>query len=149
MCGNQLCFKSVLGVPLQRAVLVSGIIELSITSIATILNVVKYASFSHSYSDECEGKDVCLGPLIKYAVFDALFGVICSLLLIFGAKRTDKCLLICWMVITFFISIKYVYVVIIHDWTALEVRQYNFNFNISDPNVPCVTKIQSQSLCRK
>ena len=31
--------------------------------------------------------DVCVGPLLKYAVFDAFFGILCSLLLIGGARQ--------------------------------------------------------------
>ena len=110
MCGSGPCFRTVCGVPLQRAVLIVGYIELSITIIATILNVIKYEGFLDNYSVECNGKDVCFGPLIKYVVLDVLFGVICSLMLIFGAKRKSKCLLICCMVFTFLISLKYVYV---------------------------------------
>ena len=109
-----------LGVPLQKAVLIIGYVELGITIIATILNVIRYNSAFDSYGDECAGKDVCIGPLIKYAVLDGFTGVVCSLMLIFGAKRQNKCLLILWMLITFCISIKYTWVVFTHDWTSLE-----------------------------
>eukprot|EP00092_Neocalanus_flemingeri_P048189 GFUD01054915.1.p1 GENE.GFUD01054915.1~~GFUD01054915.1.p1 ORF type:complete len:211 (+),score=45.79 GFUD01054915.1:202-834(+) len=117
MCGREPCFRSVFGIPLQKAVLIVGIIELSITIIATILNVLRFAD---GYVNDCDGEDVCIGPLIKYSVFDAFFGIACSLLLIFGAKRKNKCLLVLWMIITFFISIKYIYVVVGNDWTATE-----------------------------
>ena len=121
MCGGEPCVRSVLGIPLQRSVLIIGYIELGITIIATILNTIKYATDRTGYDYECEENDVCFGPLIKYAVFDAFFGIICSLMLIFGARTRSHCLLICWMILTFFISFKYVWVVVTHDWTALEV----------------------------
>ena len=66
-------------------------------------------------------QDVCIGPIIKYAVFDAFFGVVCSLLLIFGAHLRNNCLLISWVVITLCTSLKYFYVVVISDWSRLEV----------------------------
>eukprot|EP00092_Neocalanus_flemingeri_P023655 GFUD01025657.1.p1 GENE.GFUD01025657.1~~GFUD01025657.1.p1 ORF type:complete len:241 (+),score=55.99 GFUD01025657.1:109-831(+) len=124
MCGilsSEPCFRSVFGVSLKRTLLIVGFIQLFITIIATILNIIKSSStFFDSYSEECEGKDICIGPLIKYSVFDAFFGIACSLLLIFGAKRKNKCLLVFWMIITFLISIKYIYVVVGNDWTATE-----------------------------
>ena len=121
MCGGEPCFRSVFGIPLQKTVIIVGYVELVITIIATILNVFRYKSAFASYGDECDGKDVCIGPLIKYAVLDGFAGVACSLMLIFGAKRQNKCLLILWMITTFCISIKYIFVVITHDWTNLEV----------------------------
>jgi len=120
MCGGGPCFHTFFGIPLQLTVIIIGVIELVITIIATILNVVKFAQFVDPYSDECEGKDVCIGPLIKYSVFDAFFGVVCALLLIIGAHTRNHCMLITWMVITFLTSIKYIYVVVTHDWTSLE-----------------------------
>ena len=122
MCGGGPCFHTFFGIPLQLTVIIIGVIELVITIIATILNVVKFAQFVDPYSDECEGKDVCIGPLIKYSVFDAFFGVVCALLLIIGAHTRNHCMLITWMVITFLTSIKYIYVVVTHDWTSLEVH---------------------------
>ena len=74
-------------------------------------------------------QDVCIGPIIKYAVFDAFFGVGCSLLLIFGAHLRNNCLLISWLVITIFTSLKYVYVVVVSDWSRLEVQnKFDFKF---------------------
>ena len=70
---------------------------------------------------ECDDKDVCIGPIIKFAVFDALFGVGCSLMLIFGAHLRNHCLLVSWMVVTLVISTKYIWVVIVNDWSNLEV----------------------------
>ena len=67
-------------------------------------------------------QDVCIGPIIKYAVFDAFFGVVCALLLIFGAHLRNNCLLISWVVITICTSLKYVYVVVFSDWSRLEVK---------------------------
>jgi len=117
MCGGPI-IPSVFGLPLNKSVIIVGVIELVITIIATILNVLKY---SQGYDQsECEGKDVCLGPLIKYSVFDALFGVIRALMLIVGGLQANVCLLISWLIITPFISMKYLWVVITHDWTNLE-----------------------------
>merc|ERR1712170_326153 len=103
MCGGRPCFTSCCGLSLQKTVIVIGIIELVITLIATILNIIKYANsigaFDEDYK-ECDDKDVCIGPIIKYAVFDAFFGIICSLMLIFGAHLRNHCLLISWMVTT-------------------------------------------------
>merc|ERR1712152_123884 len=105
MCGPP-CFRSVCGMPLQKAVYIIGLIELIITVIVTIANVVKYSQFVNE--NDCEGKDVCIGPIIKYCVFDAFFGILCSILLIF------------WIIITIGCSIKYLYVFIVSDWTNLE-----------------------------
>merc|ERR1711953_228315 len=104
MCG-QPCFRSVCGMPLQKAVYIIGLVELIITVIVTIANVVKYSKFVNE--EDCEGKDVCIGPIIKYCVFDAFFGILC-------------CLLIFWIIITLGCSIKYLYVFIVSDWTNLE-----------------------------
>merc|ERR1712141_59650 len=105
MCG-QPCFRSVCGMPLQKAVYIIGLVELIITVIVTIANVVKYSKFVNE--EDCEGKDVCIGPIIKYCVFDAFFGILCSILLFF------------WIVITLGCSIKYLYVFVVSDWTSLE-----------------------------
>merc|ERR1712158_332326 len=63
MCGPP-CFRSVCGMPLQKAVYIIGLIELIITVIVTIANVVKYSQFVNE--EDCQGKDVCIGPSIKY-----------------------------------------------------------------------------------
>merc|ERR1719206_856908 len=124
MCGGKPCFDSVFGISLKTSVLIVGIIELVITIIATILNIIKYATavgaFDDDFGRECDDKDVCIGPIIKYAVFDGFFGVGCALLLIFGAQLRNHCLLILWMIITVRISTKYLWVVFAHDWTSLE-----------------------------
>merc|ERR1712227_299948 len=104
MCGPP-CFRSVCGMPLQKAVYIIGLIELIITVIVTIANVVKYSQFVNE--EDCEGKDVCIGPIIKYCVFDAFFGILCSILIF-------------WIIITIGCSIKYLYVFIVSDWTSLE-----------------------------
>merc|ERR1712037_435282 len=104
MCG-QPCFRSVCGMPLQKAVYIIGLVELIITVIVTIANVVKYSKFVNE--EDCEGKDVCIGPIIKYCVFDAFFGILCSILIF-------------WIIITLGCSIKYLYVFIASDWTNLE-----------------------------
>merc|ERR1712141_201446 len=104
MCG-QPCFRSVCGMPLQTAVYIIGLVELIITVIVTIANVVKYSQFVNE--EDCEGKDVCIGPIIKYCVFDAFFGILCSVLLF-------------WILITLGCSIKYLYVFFVSDWTSLE-----------------------------
>ena len=69
-------------------------------------NTVRYANNRSQLSQDCQpdGESVrlnlqssinipsflefCLGPLIKFAVFDGFFGTVCALLLIFGAKAT-------------------------------------------------------------
>merc|ERR1711963_211980 len=72
MCGPP-CFRSVCGMPLQKAVYI-------------------------------------IGPIIKYCVFDAFFGILCSVLLFIGARMRHRCLLIFWILITLGCSIKYLYV---------------------------------------
>merc|ERR1712158_211343 len=100
MCGPP-CFTSVCGLPLQKAVYIIALVELMITVIVTIANVVKYSKGIDSGDVECEGKDVCIGPIIKYCVFDAFFGIF-------------------WILITAGCSIKYLIVFIGNDWTSLE-----------------------------
>merc|ERR1712077_95329 len=117
MCG-QPCFRSVCGIPLQTAVYIIGLVELIITVIVTIANVVKYSKFVNE--EDCEGKDVCIGPIIKYCVFDAFFGILCSVLLFIGARMRHRCLLIFWILISLGCSIKYLYVFVVSDWTSLE-----------------------------
>merc|ERR1712179_389844 len=119
MCGPP-CFTSVCGLPLQKAVYIIALVELMITVIVTIANVVKYSKGIDSGDVECEGKDVCIGPIIKYCVFDAFFGILCSILLLVGAKLHHRCLLIFWIVITLCCSVKYLYDAIVSDWTSLE-----------------------------
>merc|ERR1712158_282509 len=119
MCGPP-CFTSVCGLPLQKAVYIIALVELMITVIVTIANVVKYSKGIDSGDVECEGKDVCIGPIIKYCVFDAFFGILCSILLFIRARLRHRCLLIFWIVITLGCSIKYLYVFIVSDWTNLE-----------------------------
>merc|ERR1712122_453148 len=117
MCGPP-CFRSVCGMPLQKAVYIIGLIELIITVIVTVANVVKYSQFVNE--EDCQGKDVCIGPIIKYCVFDAFFGILCSVLLFIGARMRHRCLLIFWILITLGCSIKYIYVFFVSDWTSLE-----------------------------
>ena len=121
MCGNRPCFNSVLGIELGTSVFIIGVIELLVTIIATVLNVVKYAKYYDAYGEECEDKDVCIGPLIKYSVFDAFFGVLSSVILMVGAHTRSRGLILTWILITVVASIKYVWTVITHDWTSLEV----------------------------
>merc|ERR1711890_82044 len=90
----------------QKAVYIIGLVELIITVLVTIANVVKYSKFVNE--EDCEGKDVCIGPIIKYCVFDAFFGILCSILLFIGARLRHRC------------RIKYLYVFIVSDWTSLE-----------------------------
>ena len=60
MCGGRPCFSSCCGLSLQKSVVIIGIIELVITAIATILNIVKYAKgvgyFDDEYNNECDDK---------------------------------------------------------------------------------------------
>merc|ERR1712001_159999 len=97
MCGPP-CFRSVCGFPLQKAVYITGLVELTITVIVTIANGVKYSKNVTEDGEFCEGKDVCIGPIIKHCVFDAFF----------------------WILITLGCSIKYLYVFFVSDWTSLE-----------------------------
>ena len=115
------CFSSCFGLPLQTTVIIVGIIELVITIIATFLNVVKLTRKIDTEGEECKGKDICIGPLIKYSVFDASFGVLLAFCLIFGGYLRNHCLLVTWMIFTVIASLKYIWVVVTHDWTSLEV----------------------------
>ena len=121
MCGGEPCFRSVFGVPLQKSVLIIGYIHLAITLLATILNTIQYATDRTGYDTSCTEEEVCFGPLLKYAFFDAFFGIICSLLLIFGSRTKSRCLLISWMIIAFCTSFKYIWVVLYNDWESVEV----------------------------
>jgi hypothetical protein len=127
-CEGQPCFGSVFGIPLKKSVFIIGLGQLVITVIATILNIVRYFEaeglFEDDFELECD-EDVCIGPIIKYAVFDGFFGVCCSLMLIFGSYLGNSCLLIFWMIVTVFVSLKYIWVVLTHDWTEIEVTNTN------------------------
>merc|ERR1712001_395482 len=103
-----------------KAVYIIGLVELTITVIVTIANVVKYSKNETEDGEFCEGKDVCIGPIIKHCVFDAFFGILCSILLFIGARMRHRCLLIFWIVITLCCSVKYLYDAIVSDWTSLE-----------------------------
>ena len=64
MCGSRPCFKSVFGLDLATAVIIIGVLELLVTIIATVLNVVKYTKHFDdpvAYEEECADKDVCIG----------------------------------------------------------------------------------------
>merc|ERR1711953_958953 len=86
MCGPP-CFRSVCGFPLQKAVYIIGLVELTITVIVTIANVVKYSKNVNEDGEFCDGKDVFI-----------------------GAGMRHRCLLIFWILITLGCSIKYLYV---------------------------------------
>ena len=129
MCGGAPCVKSVFGVSLERSVIIVGVIEIVLTVIATILNIISYTNRWGRDYDDCD-KDVCIGPIIKYAVFDALFGFVCGLMLIFGAKTRNHCLLITWIVVTIFASFKYIWVVVYNDWSSFEVKNNLNKLNI-------------------
>ena len=116
LCGPP-CFRSVCGMPLQTAVYVISLVELIITAIVTTANVVRYSEFGN---DEDHQQHVYIGPIIKYFVFDALFGILCSILLFIGARMRQRCLLISWIIIILGGSIKYLYIVIVNDWTSYE-----------------------------
>merc|ERR1711863_210868 len=85
-----------------------------------IANVVKYSKNVTEDGEFCDGKDVCIGPIIKHCVFDAFFGILCSILLFIGARMRHRCFLIFWILITLGCSIKYLYVFFVSDWTSLE-----------------------------
>ena len=138
MCNERPCFSSVLGISLKAAVFDIGVIEFAITVIATTLNVIKYTQYVELFGDECESRDVCIGPLVKYTVFDAFFGVVCAGLLVVGSLQRSQCLLITWMIFTVLISLKYIWVVLTHDWTSLEVHSltiYTFQHSLSLPGL--------------
>merc|ERR1719432_603005 len=116
LCGPP-CFRSVCGMPLQTAVYIISLVELIITAIVTTANVVRYSEFGN---DEDHQQHVYIGPIIKYFVFDALFGILCSILLFIGARMRQRCLLISWIIITLCCSVKYLYDAIVSDWTSLE-----------------------------
>ena len=56
--------------------------------------------------------------------FDILFPLACALLLIYGAKRKDSCLLIIWFGIAFISYVQYLYVFFASDWDKAEVLRH-------------------------
>ena len=54
--------------------------------------------------------------------FDILFPLACALLLIYGAKRKNSCLLLIWFGIAFISYVQYLYVFFASDWDKAEVR---------------------------
>ena len=136
MCHQKPCFTSLCGLPLTSLVPAIGLLELGMTVVATTLNVIKYTQHLELVGEECLTRDVCIGPLIKvsqkllksnyfrllfqYTVFDGLFGLVCSVLLIVGSLQSSLCLLVTWCVLTVFITVKHVWVLLTHDWTAVE-----------------------------
>ena len=60
MCGGRPCFSSVCGISLQKSVIIVGVLELILTVIVTILNIVKYAksigALDDDYNSECDDK---------------------------------------------------------------------------------------------
>ena len=60
MCGGRPCFNSVCGISLQKSVIIVGVLELVLTVIVTILNIVKYAksigALDDDYNSECDDK---------------------------------------------------------------------------------------------
>merc|ERR1712080_300748 len=59
-------------------------------------------------------------PHHQVRVFDAFFGILCSVLLFIGARMRHRCLLIFWILTTLACSIKYLFVFFVSDWTSLE-----------------------------
>merc|ERR1712226_1386816 len=111
-----MCINSFFGIPLQKAVLWGGIFKLVLTLIFAIISVV-------SLSQLCEGvtdKAKCVGPQIRQVFFDILFPLACALLLIYGAKRKDPCLLLIWFGIAFISYVQYLYVFFASDWDKAE-----------------------------
>merc|ERR1712179_252432 len=88
----------------------------------------------HSHRDNCQcgqilkvcqrgglrGQGRLHRPDHQACVFDAFFGILCSILLFMGARMRHRCLLIFWIVITLCCSVKYLYDAIVSDWTSLE-----------------------------
>ena len=66
MCSNKPCITSVCGLQLKICVVIIGALELLVTLIASVLNIVKYSvsyDDSEAYERECQNKDVCIGEL--------------------------------------------------------------------------------------
>ena len=85
-----------------------------------MLPFFKYEKKQYEASECGTDVDVCMGPLIKYAVFDAFIGSICAIILIFGALGRSVCMLIIWMMVIPCASIKYVWVLHNSNWTQYE-----------------------------
>ena len=120
MCSGKPCLTTVCGLPLRQVVLHIGLLELLLTLAATTLNVIKYTQYDQLFGEDCASKDVCVGPLIKYTVFDAAAGVLCSVLLIAGSLEASRCLLLTWCLLSLLVATKHAWVVLTHDWTSLE-----------------------------
>ena len=65
MCYERPCFVSLLGLPLKTIVMDIGITELGFTLIVTTLNVIKYIEMIEWEDEDCNGVEICVGPLIK------------------------------------------------------------------------------------
>ena len=65
MCHQKPCFTSLCGLPLTSLVPAIGLLELGMTVVATTLNVIKYTQHLDLFGEDCGGKAVCVGPLIK------------------------------------------------------------------------------------
>merc|ERR1712026_514823 len=98
---------------------------MGITVVASIVNTVRYSQYREDLGENCLANEFCLGPLIKFAVWDGLFGTVSALLLIFGARSESNCLLVMWMIMTGACSIKYLWVLIFHEWINYEVQGIN------------------------
>ena len=85
-----------------------------------MLPLFQYEKGQYEKSECGDDVDVCIGPLIKYAVFDAFIGSICAIILIVGALGRSVCILIIWMIVVPFTSIKYVWVLNTSNWTQYE-----------------------------
>merc|ERR1711997_659710 len=119
-CTGKPCFNSVFGISLRRAVIIIGCIQLGITAVVSIINTVRYAEYRTDLGQDCSSEEICVGPLIKFAVFDGFFGTLCALLLIFGGKSESSCMLVSWLVLTGGCSLNYLYVLLFNDWTDIE-----------------------------
>ena len=70
-CSCKMCrrgqptFNTVFGQPLRSVVVYIGLLELTITLVATVLNLIKYTQHLDLFGEDCAGKAVCVGPLIK------------------------------------------------------------------------------------
>ena len=65
-------------------------------------------------------RNISLCPPLQYTVFDAFSGVVCSVLLIVGSLQANRCFLVTWCILTGLVTIKHLWVVLTHDWTAVE-----------------------------
>ena len=58
------CIGSVCGLELRLSVVIIGVVQLLVTVVATVLNVVKYSNNLEdklAYNRECLDKDICIG----------------------------------------------------------------------------------------